>query len=103
MTGEQLCEVQGLVWDQLGREEEQGSGDLVAAVSLECLSSALGEQSRGNREYLATCWSAVVRAACCPVSVARLWRSEAVVDKAEVVLVGFDKEEADVWDHQDSR
>ena len=58
MTGEQLCEVQGLVWDQLGREEEQGSGDLVAVVSLECLSSALGEQSRGNREYLATCWSA---------------------------------------------
>ena len=47
--------------------------------------------------------SPVVRAACCPVSVARLWRSEAVVDKAEVVLVGFDKEEADVRDHQDSR
>ena len=58
LTGEQLCEVQGQVWDQLGREEEQGSGDLVAAVSLECLSSALGERSRGNREYLATCWSA---------------------------------------------
>ena len=38
----------------------------------------------------------MVRAACCPVSVARLWRSEAVVDKAEVVLVGSDKEEADV-------
>ena len=47
--------------------------------------------------------SPVVRAACCLVSVARLWRSEAVVDKAEVVPVGFDKEEADVWDHQDSR
>ena len=58
VTGEQLCEVQGPVWDQLGREEEQDSGDLVAAVSLECLSSALGERSRGNREYLATCWSA---------------------------------------------
>ena len=47
--------------------------------------------------------SPVVRAACCPVSVARLWHSEAVVDKAEVVLVGFDKEEADVRDHQDCR
>ena len=47
--------------------------------------------------------SPVVRAACCPVSVARLWRSEAVVDKAEVVLVGFDKEEADVRDLQDCR
>ena len=47
--------------------------------------------------------SPVVRAACCPVSVARSWRSEAVVDKAEVVPVGFDKEEADVRDHQDSR
>ena len=58
LTGEQLCEVQGPVWDQLGRVEEQGSGDLVAAVSLECLSSALGERSRGSREYLATCWSA---------------------------------------------
>ena len=42
LTGEQLCEVQGPVWDQLGREEEQGSGDLVAVVSLECLSLALG-------------------------------------------------------------
>ena len=47
--------------------------------------------------------SPVVRAAYCPVSVARLWRSEAVVDKAEVVLVGFDKEEADVLDHRDFR
>ena len=47
--------------------------------------------------------SPVVRAACCSVSVARLWRSEAVVDKVEVVLVGFDKEEADVLDHRDFR